>query len=95
MSPMEGKNELKWPSCKYKDTEYFQKLVPYVPLWNPKFVPFWYKFIFTLTFDEFRILINDLNANVNILATTEWRIKKDLSSSKTRQLHTYSIEPII
>ena len=46
----------------------------------------------TKNFDDFDILLNDLNVNVDILAITESRIKKDASSPLNLHLDNYSIE---
>ena len=46
----------------------------------------------TKNFDDFNILLGDLNVSFDILAITETRIKKDSSSSINLQLNNYSIE---
>ena len=79
-------NELKLPNCKYREIYYFLMLFQnfhfstsmYVHL--PK----------TLTF--FKILLNDLNVNFDILAITETQIKKNSSNPINLQLDDYSIE---
>ena len=46
----------------------------------------------TKNFDDFNIQLNDLNANFDILAITESRIKKDWSSPVNLHLDNYSVE---
>ena len=46
----------------------------------------------TKNFDDFHILLSDLNVNFDILAITETRIKKDSSTPINLQLSNYSIE---
>ena len=46
----------------------------------------------TKNFDDFNILLIDLNASFDILAITETRIKKDSSSPINLELSNYSIE---
>ena len=46
----------------------------------------------TKNFDDFNILLNDLNVNFDILAITESRIKKDSSSPINLHLDKYSVE---
>ena len=46
----------------------------------------------TKNFDDFNILLNDLNANFDILAIKESRIKKDSSSPVNLHLDNYSVE---
>ena len=46
----------------------------------------------TKNFDDFNILLIDLNASFDILAITETRIKKDSSSPINLELSNYSTE---
>ena len=46
----------------------------------------------TKYFDDFHILISDLNVSFDILVITETRIKKDSSNPINLQLNNYSIE---
>ena len=46
----------------------------------------------TKNFDDFNILLSELNLSFDILAITESRIKKYSSSSINLQLNNYSIE---
>ena len=46
----------------------------------------------TKNFDDFNILLNDLNINFDIFAITESRIKKDSSSAINFHSYNYSIE---
>ena len=76
---MMRKNELKLPNCKYRGIEHFQKLSK-----NFKMKTL-YLFQMsvqspTKNFDDFDILLNDLNVSFDTLAITESRTKKDLSS---------------
>ena len=72
-------NELKLPNCKYREIDYFQKLCKN---FKRKVLSFFHMNACSLTknFDDFNILLNDLNVNFDILAITESRIKKDSSS---------------
>ena len=47
---------------------------------------------FTKNFDDFKILLSEINVSFDILAITESRIKKDSSSPIKFQLDNYSIE---
>ena len=86
----EKENELKLPNCKYRDIDYFQK-----PARNfkRKALSFFHMNVSSLTknFDDFNILLNDLNVNFDILAITESH-KKDLSSPINLHLDNYSVE---
>ena len=46
----------------------------------------------TKNVDDFNILLSELNGSFDILAITEYRIKKDSSSPINLQLNNYSIE---
>ena len=46
----------------------------------------------TKHFDDFNILLSDLNVSFDILAITETRIKKDSSSTINLQLNNYLTE---
>ena len=46
----------------------------------------------TKNFDDFNILLNDLNVNFDILAITESSIRKDPSSLANLDLDNYSTE---
>ena len=46
----------------------------------------------TKNFDDFNVLLSDLNVSFDILAITETRIKKDSSSPINLQLSNYSTE---
>ena len=46
----------------------------------------------TKNFDDFNILLNDLNVNFDTLAITESCIKKDSSSPVNLHLDNYSVE---
>ena len=46
----------------------------------------------TKNFDDFKLLLSELNVSFDILATTKPRIKKDLSSPINLQLHNCSTE---
>ena len=48
--------------------------------------------LLTKNFDDFNILLNELNVSFDILAITESRIKKNPSSPINIQLDNYSIE---
>ena len=84
-------NELKMPNCKYREEDYFQKLSKN---FKRKTLFCFHMNVCSLikNFDDFNILLNDLNVNFDILAITDSRIKKDLSSSVNLHLDNYSIE---
>ena len=84
-------NELKLPNCKYRDKDYFQKLSRN---FKRKTLSLFHMNISSLTknYDDFNILLNDLNVNFDILAITESRIKKDSSSPINLHLDNYSVE---
>ena len=87
----ENENELKLPNCKYREIDYFQKLSKN---FKRKTLSFFHMNVCSLTknFDDFDILLNDLNVNFDILAITESRIQKDASSPVNLHLDNYSIE---
>ena len=87
----EKENELKLPNCKYRDIDYFQKLSRN---FKRKALSFFHMNLSSLTktFDDFIMLLNDLNVNFDILAITESRIKKDSSSPVNLHLDNYSVE---
>ena len=84
-------NELKLQNCKYREIDYFQKLSRN---FKRKTLSFFHMNVSSLTknFDDFNILLNDLNVNFDILAITESRIKKDSSSPVNLHLDNYSVE---
>ena len=83
-------NELNLPDCKYRDTDYFKNLTKD---FKRKALSFFHMNVCSLTkyFDDFNILLSDLNVSFDILAITETRIKKDSSSPINLQLSNYSI----
>ena len=83
----EKENELKLPNCKYRDKDYFQKLSRN---FKRKTLSLFHMNISSLTknYDDFNILLNDLNVNFDILAITESRVKKDSSSPVNLHLDT-------
>ena len=87
----EKENELNLPNCKYKDTDYFKNLNKD---FKKKALSFFHINVCSLTknFDDYNILLSDLNVSFDILAITETRIKKDSSSSIDLQLNNYLIE---
>ena len=84
-------NELNLPDCKYRDTDYFKNLTKD---FKRKALSFFHMNVCSLTkyFDDFNILLSDLNVSFDILAITETRIKKDSSSTINLQLNNYSTE---
>ena len=84
-------NELNLPNCKYRDIGYFENLTRD---FKRKALSFFHINVCSLTknFDDFNILLSDVNVNFDILAITETRIKKDSSSAINLQLSNYSIE---
>ena len=79
-------NELKLPNYKYRDIDYFQKLQ------KEDLILFSYVSSLTKNFDDFNILLNDLNVNFDILAITESHIQKDSSSPINLHLDNYSVD---
>ena len=87
----EKENELNLANCKYRDTDYFKNLTK---VFKRTGLSFFHINICSLTknFDDFNILLSDLNDSFDILAIIETRIKKDSSSPINLQLGNYSIE---
>ena len=86
----EKENQLNLPNCNYRDTDYFKNLTKD---FKRKALSFFHMNVCSLTkyFDDFNILLSDLNVSFDILAITETRIKKDSSSPINLQLSNYSI----
>ena len=84
-------NELNLPNCKCRDADYFKNLTKD---FKRKALSFFHMNVCSLTkyFDDFNILLSDLNVSFDILAITETRIKKDSSSTINLQLNNYSTE---
>ena len=84
-------NELNLPNSKYRDIGYLENLTRD---FKRKALSFFHINVCSLTknFDDFNILLSDLNVSFDILAITETRIKKDSSSAINLQLSNYSIE---
>ena len=84
-------NELKLPNCKYRKIDYFQKLSKN---FKRKTLSLFHMNVCSLTknFDDFNILLNDLNVNFDILAITESHIKIDSSSPVNLHLENYSLD---
>ena len=78
-------------NSKYRDTDYLKSLTKH---FKRKDLSFFHMNVcsFTKDFDDFHILISDLNVNFYVLAITETRIKKDSSSPINLQLSNYSTE---
>ena len=77
--------------CKYRNIEYFKKLS------NPfktKSLSLFHLNICSLQkkFDNFHILLNELNINLDIIAITESHIRENVSCAINIQLPNYSIE---
>ena len=87
----EKENELKLPNCKYREIDYFQKLSKN---FKRKTLSLFHMNVCSLTknFDDFNILLNDLNVNFDILAITESHIKIDSSSPVNLHLENYSLD---
>ena len=85
----EKENELNLPNCKYRNTGYFKNLTKD---FRRSFL-FPYECLLTYkNFDDFNILLSELNVSFDILAIAGTRIKKDPSSSINLQLNIYSTE---
>ena len=87
----EKENELNLPNCKYRDTDYFKNLTKD---FKRKALSFFHMNVCSLAknFDDFNILLSDLNVTFDILEITETRIKKDSSSPINLQFNNYSTE---
>ena len=87
----EKENELNLPNCKYRDTDYFKNLTKD---FKRKALSFFHMNVCSLTknFDDFNILLGDLNVSFDILAIMETRIKKYSSSPINLRLNNYLIE---
>ena len=85
------KSELNFPKYKYRDEDYFKNLTKG---FKRKALSFFHMNVCSLTkkFDDFNVLLSELNVSFEILAFTETRIKKDSSSPINLQLINYSIE---
>ena len=83
----EKENELNLSNCKYRDTDYFKNLTKD---FKRKALSFFHMNVCSLTknFDNFYILLNELNVSFEILAIAETRIKKDSSSPINLQLNS-------
>ena len=84
-------NELNLPNWKCRDTDYFKNLTKD---FKRKALSFFHMNVCSLAknFDDFNILLGDLNVSLDILAITETRIKKDSSSPINLQLNNYLTE---
>ena len=87
----EKENELNLPNCKYRELDYFKNLTKD---FKRNTLSFFHMNVCSLTqnFDDFNILLSELNVGFDILAITESRTKKDSSSPINLQLNNYSIE---
>ena len=83
--------ELNLRNCKYRDTDYFNNLTKDI---KRKALSFFHMNVCSLTkyFDDFNILLSDLNVSFDILAITETRIKRNSSSPINLQLNNWPIE---
>ena len=87
----EKENELNLSNCKYRETNCFKHLAKG---FKRKALSFFHTDVCLLTkkFDDFNILLSELNVSFDILAIAESRIKEDSSSAINLQLNNYSIE---
>ena len=87
----EKENELNLPNSKYRDPDYFKNLTKD---FKRKALYFFDMNVCSLTknFDDFNMLLSELNVSFDILAITESRIKTNSSSPINIQLNNYSIE---
>ena len=88
---VEKENELKLPNRKYREIDYFQKLSKNL---KRKTLSLFHMNVCLLTknYDDFNVLLSDLNVNFDILAITKSRIKNNSSSPVNLHLDNYSIE---
>ena len=88
---VEKENELKLPNRKYREVDYFQKLSKNL---KRKTLSLFHRNICLLTknYDDFNVLLSDLNVNFDTLAITKSRIKNNSSSPLNLHLDNYSIE---
>ena len=87
----EKENELNLPNCKYRGTDYFKNLTKYFKRKALSFFHIIFRSI-TKNFDNFNLLLSELNVGFDILAIKKSRIKEDSSSLINLQLNNYSIE---
>ena len=87
----EKENELNLPNCKYRELDYFKNLTKD---FKRNTLSFFHMNVCSLTqnFDDYNILLSELNVGFDILAITKSRTKKDSSSPINLQLNNYSIE---
>ena len=87
----EKEKELNLPNCKKRDTDYFKNLTKD---FKRKALSIFHINVSSLNkiFDDFNILLSDLNVSFDILAITETRIKKDSLSPTNLQLNNYTVE---
>ena len=88
---MTRKKKLNLSIYKQRDTVYFKNLTKD---FKSKVLSFFYMNVCSLikNFDNFNILLSELNVSFHILAITETTLKKDSSSPINLQLSNYSIE---
>ena len=88
----EKENELKLSNCKYRDIDHFQQKLS--RNFKRKTLSFFDMNVSSLikSFDDFNMLLNDLNVNFDILAITESHIKKHPSSPVNLHLDNCSVE---
>ena len=70
----EKENQLNLPNCKYRDTDYFRK---FTKDFKRKVLSFFHMNVCSLTknFDDFNILLSNVNVGFDIFAITETRSK--------------------
>ena len=81
------KDELNFSNCKYRDTDYFKNVTKDFKRTELSF--FFHMNFCSLTknFDDFNILLSELNFSFDMLAIKESQIKKYLSSPVNLQLN--------
>ena len=84
------RKKMNFPNCKYIDTEYFKDLTKD---FKRKILSFFHMNVSSLTknFDDFNILLSELNVSFDILAITETRTNNNSSYPINLQLNNYSI----
>ena len=75
LTDYEKENELNLPNWKYRDTEYFKTLIKD---FKRKALSFFHINVCSLpkNFDDFNMLLSELNVSFDILATTETKLRR-------------------
>ena len=82
------KDELNFSNCKYRDTDYFKNVTKDFKRTELSFFFIWiFAHLLKTYFNDFNILLSELNFSFDMLAIKESQIKKYLSSPVNLQLN--------